>query len=70
MNWQSASMLIGALAAALHAFIAYKGAKNTENENSKTRSMQDKAWQQVLDGELSEASINGMTIKAPPKENK
>ncbi|PJB36614.1 MAG: hypothetical protein CO108_22925 [Deltaproteobacteria bacterium CG_4_9_14_3_um_filter_63_12] len=68
LEWiKTGTMVVGTLIAAGRAFIEYHKFKREQETQEYNRGLQKKAWQQVMDGELTEAKVGDITIKSTPK---
>ena len=71
LEWiKAASMVVGSVATAAKAVLDYRKFKHHQEKLEYTRNLQRKAWEQVMHGELSEAKIDDVTIKAPKSTKK
>ena len=71
LEWlKTGSVVLGALVAAGKAVIEYRKYKRDQESAVYTRDLQRRAWEQVMNGELSEAKIGDFQVKAPSRQKK
>lgn len=70
LEWfRAGSVVAGTAIAAVNTVIQYNKFRRDQESIEYTRSLQRQAWEKVLGGQLREAKVGDMEIKAPtPKE--
>jgi len=69
LEWlKTFSMVAGTTATVAKAVLDYRKFRRDQEKLEYTRNLQRRAWEMVMKGELSEARIDDITLKAPPKK--